>query len=410
MPARLHNWQPQVANELGALVKFAGRQVDDLVLAPAESLHTAVARRVFGSVGPIAAPARFVHDHIARATYMVIRSAMAMSVDLAEASIRLVTGEDLQVLSRSRRGRASISALNALAGDVLEECGNELAIQMSVCFSATAIACERGRLRAAFPKASGRLAVFLHGLGETPDAWQRRRHEPFGRRLRRDFGITPVYLRYNTGLHISDNGRRLSELLDDLIGAWPVDVTELILIGHSMGGLVARSACHAGTVAGRRWPSRVKHLITLGSPHTGVPLEKLVHLSAWMLRVVPESKPLADILDRRSAGIRDLRFGYLVEEDWKGEDPNRLLHDNRSDVPPLGGCTHTFISSSLSGSRHPLGWAAGDLLVRPGSAGGRRADGSVVVRSDNVFHLTELNHFDLLDHPIVYEHIRRVLE
>ncbi|HYL08099.1 MAG TPA: alpha/beta fold hydrolase [Candidatus Udaeobacter sp.] len=400
----------RVANELSALVKFAGGSVDDLVLAPAESLHTAVSRRVFGSVGPIAAPARFVHDHVARATYAAVRGATGVGLGLAAASIRLATGEDLRVLNRSRRGRASISALNALAGDVLEQRGNELAIQMSVCVDANSIPCERSSLRSAFPKAEGRIAVFLHGLGRTPDDWQPREHEPFGRRLRRDFGITPVYVRYNTGLHISENGTRLSELLENLIEAWPVRVTELILIGHSMGGLVARSACHVGTVAGRHWPSRVKHLITLGAPHTGVPLEKLVHLSAWILRVAPESKPLADILDRRSAGIRDLRFGYLVAEDWKGEDPKRLLHDHRSHVPPLDGCTHTFISASLSGSRHPLAGLAGDLLVRSGSAAGRRSDGSVVAYADNVFHIRALNHFDLLDSPIVYEHIRRVIE
>ncbi|HET7337917.1 MAG TPA: alpha/beta fold hydrolase [Candidatus Dormibacteraeota bacterium] len=399
-----------MANELSALVRFAGGSIDDLVLTPTQSLHAAVARRVFSSLGPLAAPARFLHDHVAATGYAALRGATDVGTGLAAASIRLTTGEDLRMLSRSRRGRASISALNALAGDMMEKRGNELAIQMSVCANATGIPCERSRLRAEFPKATGRIAVFLHGLGETPDAWQRRHHQPFGRRLRRDVGITPVYLRYNTGLHISDNGKQLSDLLEELIDAWPVRVTELILIGHSMGGLVARSACYAGTVAARRWPSKVKHLITLGSPHTGVPLEKLVHSTAWMLRVVPESKPLADILDRRSAGIRDLRFGYLVEDDWKGEDPKRLLHDHRSHVPPLDGCTHTFISASVSESRHPLAWVAGDLLVRPGSAAGRGPGGTVVVHSDNVFHVGALNHFDLLDHPIVYEHIRRVVE
>jgi triacylglycerol esterase/lipase EstA (alpha/beta hydrolase family) len=62
-------------------------------------------------------------------------------------------------------------------------------------------------------------------------------------------GFTPVYLRYNTGLHISHNGQTLAELLNRLHVLWPAaaeePLKETVLVGHSMGGLVAR-ACHYG--------------------------------------------------------------------------------------------------------------------------------------------------------------------
>lgn len=318
---------------------------------------------------------RFVHDHAARLAYGVARHAAQTTTAAVSSVARLATGEDVPVLSSSRRGRAVVSALNALAGDLLEEQGNDLAIAMSA---------------SRYQKPTHRMAVFLHGLGETPESWRRGSRRSFGSRLRSDFAITPVYVRYNTGLRVADNGARLSVLLETLLNAWPVPVTELVLIGHSMGGLVARAACDHGATSGARWTAKVRHLIALGAPHTGVPLEKMVHAAAGALRSVPEGKPLADILDLRSVGIRDLRLGYLA--------------------PRIDGMMYTFISASVYRSpRHPVSWLAGDLLVRSSSAAGRRSDGEVLVESDNVFHLAPLTHFDLLDHPEVYQRIREVL-
>jgi pimeloyl-ACP methyl ester carboxylesterase len=406
-----------MANELSALVEVGGEAADRLLVTTAESLHKAVADRVFRSIGPLSAPSRFVHDGIARVAYAGVRLCTRAATSAAASSISLFTGDDIRPLSESRRGRAAVSALNALIGDVLEEQGSPLAIPMAIRRNSTDVPCGPEGLRRAFRRPTKRLAVFLHGLGETEERWGRgaARHRgrgrlPFGAQLLRDFGIAPIDIRYNTGLHVSDNGRHLSELLENLLDAWPVRVDELVLIGHSMGGLVARSACHAGSTTGRRWPSRLRHLITLGSPHTGVPLEKSVHVTAWALRAVPETRPIATILDMRSAGIRDLRFGYLIEDDWRSEDPTRLLHDRRSEVAPLPGCTYTFITATLTRDpRHPLGWLGGDFLVRTESAAGRRRDGSVVVPADEVIHVGALSHFDLLDHPLVYAQIREVL-
>jgi pimeloyl-ACP methyl ester carboxylesterase len=401
-----------MANELSALVEVGGGAFDRLILGTTESLHNAVAGRVFRSIGPLAAPSRFVHNHAAATAYAAVRRASGAVTSASSFSIRVLTGADSRPLTASRRGRAAVSALNGLMGDVLEQEGNALAIPMAVRIKCADVPSDREALRRAFRRPTRRLAVFLHGLGETEEHWRRARRGrlEFGAQLRRDFGITPIYVRYNSGLHISDNGRRLSDLLENLLGAWPLGVEEMVLVGHSMGGLIARSACHAGQTAGRRWPSRVRHLVALGSPHTGVPLEKSVHTAAWMFRAVPETSHIARILDMRSAGIRDLRFGYLVEDDWRGEDPDRLLHDRRSDVPPVPGCRQTFITATVTRDpRHPLGWLGGDLLVRVGSAAGRRTDGSVVVPADQVVHVGAVSHFDLLDHPLVYAHIREAL-
>jgi pimeloyl-ACP methyl ester carboxylesterase len=406
-----------MANELSALVEVGGDAVDRLVVTPAESLHKAVAGRIFRSTAPFSAPTRIVHDGIARAVYASVRVVARVATASAASSVGFLTRAETRPLSRSRRGRAAVSGLNALIGDRLHEEGSPLAIPMAIRRRGADVPCEREALRRSFRRPATRVAVFLHGLGETEERWGRgaARHRgrarlSFGEQLHRDLGITPIEIRYNSGLHISDNGRRLSELLEDLLGAWPVPVKELILIGHSMGGLVARSACHAGSTAGARWPSRARHLITLGSPHTGVPLEKLVHSAARALGSLPETRAIAGILDLRSAGIRDLRFGYVIEDDWREEDPTRLFHRSHAEVLPLGRCTSTFITATVSRDpRHPLGWLGGDFLVRRESAAGRRRDGSVAVPADQVIHLGALSHFDLLDHPLVYAQIRDAL-
>ncbi len=406
-----------MANELSALVEIGGGAIDRLVIGTVESLHNAVARRVFSSIGPLSAPSRFTHDTIARAVYSTVRFANGVATTASASSVRLLTGANIRPLSASRRGRTTISALNALMGDLLDEQRSPLAISMAIRRNGTDVACDGEGLRRAFARPTSRLAVFLHGLGETEERWQRgaarhrgRAGQSFGEQLRRDCAITPIEVRYNSGLHISSNGRRLSDLLEELVEMWPVKVDELLLIGHSMGGLVARSACHDGSVTKRRWPSMLRHLIALGSPHTGVPLEKSVHTAAWLFRALPETQPIARILDMRSQGIRDLRFGYLVEDDWRGEESARLLHNNRSEVPKLPGCTHTFITATLTRDpKHPLGWIGGDFLVRAESAAGRMPDGRVAVAADEVVHVGSLSHFDLLDHPRVYAQIHRVL-
>src|SRR4029079_17702299 len=139
-----------------------------------------------------------------------------------------------------------------------------------------------------------RVVVFLHGLFETEYAWGR---NSYGARLQRDLGVTPVYVRFNTGRHISENGRALAELLDALVADWPVEGEQIALVGHSLGGLVARSACHHGG----DWTPLVRHTVSLGSPHTGAPLESGVPYAATALGVVGQTRPVARFLPPHSA-------------------------------------------------------------------------------------------------------------
>jgi pimeloyl-ACP methyl ester carboxylesterase len=269
------------------------------------------------------------------------------------------------------------------------------------------VAPERAALAAAFPRASPRLVVFVHGLMETEHAWRLGGRESYGERLARELGCTPVDVRYNSGRHISQNGRSLADLLDALATAWPVEPEELALVGHSMGGLVARSACHQAAQDGHAWVGRVRHVVSLGTPHLGAPLAQGVHYVAEALHAVPETRPFGRFLRRRSAGIRDLRQGSLVDRDWEGRDPDALRAAACEEVPLLDGAMHCFVTATVTrDARHPVGRLVGDALVLPASASGRGRTRSIPFRPEDGLHVGGAHHLALLNHPAVYARLR----
>jgi pimeloyl-ACP methyl ester carboxylesterase len=303
-----------------------------------------------------------------------------------------------------------IAVIDGLIGDELERKRSVLQEPMSVRVDGRVVAVEGPALAQAFPKATGRIVVFVHGLMGTEFPWSWWAAEnggTYATRLARDLDLTPVYVRYNTGRHISENGRALAELLEQLVAAWPVQTTEVAVIGHSMGGLVSRSACYQATELGHAWVHRVRHAISLGSPHMGAPLAQAVHLAAASLYCVPETRPFADLLRRRSGGIRDLRYGSLVDEDWRDQDRDALRAKACKEVPLLEGATHCFVAATImKAETHPLSRLIGDTLVLAPSASGRSRSRRIPFEAEYGMHLGPAHHLALLNHPVVYERLR----
>jgi hypothetical protein len=381
-------------------------------------LHQGIADRAFRAVGPVGRPVHQVHDAIAGVSYSGVRMALGLGARAAGGAAALrASGTDLDA---GRAGRVALAILNGAHGDLVRREAPALALDMTVRVAGRGVPAEPAALSAAFPGSAGRLAIFLHGLTETEESWcygAERRGEPgvtYGTRLQGDLGLTPVYLRYNTGLHISENGRSLDALLSALVEAWPVPVQDVVLIGHSMGGLVARSALHqarGGTGAAHGWTRLVRDTVTLGSPHLGAPLERGVHRLAAQLARLPETRPLAGLLTLRSVGIKDLRRGTLVEADWIDRDLDAIGPAGHTHVPLHDGARHFVVLATLS--RNPSGRVAdllGDLLVPPRSASGDTGDADrLAFPPDHVHRLGGLHHFDLLNHPRIYEQIRQWL-
>jgi pimeloyl-ACP methyl ester carboxylesterase len=378
----MQHFRPMLPSEARAAGELAGAVVGGTA-AFIQEAHAGVAGRPFRILGPLAAPVRVIHDAVSGAAYRTVTRALAAG----PAALARVTPGNGIPLADTLRGSMAQGALNGAIGDRLARDGNPLALEMTI---------REDEETTVTP----RIAVFVHGLCETDDAWSMF-GRPYGARLRDELGFTPLYVRYNSGLHISDNARRLAELIDEAVRGWPLEVEEIALVGHSMGGLVARGACHYGG----SWSERVRHVFCLGSPHLGAPLEKGANALGHALARLPETRPVARIVNGRSVGIKDLRFGSCVEDDWCDCDPDEFLRDRCTEVPFLDCATYYFVGATLS--RRPHGPAAlvGDLLVQFPSASGNGRKRRIPFEVDNGMHLPGANHFQLLNHPAVYEQI-----
>jgi pimeloyl-ACP methyl ester carboxylesterase len=247
----------------------------------------------------------------------------------------------------------------------------------------------------------------VHGLSLSELSWRRDGHSGIGDRLAAELGHTCLYLRYNTGRHISTNGRQFAQLLQQVHDAWPVPVKTISLMGHSMGGLVIRSACWYAGQTGARWLAHLRRVICLGTPHHGSPLEQAGHAFETAARKIPFVEPL--LLGKvRSAGIKDLRHGALLDEHWHEGISDPAASSAGTTVPLPPDVDHYFAAASLGRDDHdPIGQLLGDLLVRPDSAMGMHPDEMrrLKISPDHcrVFH--EKNHFDLLTDTRVQEQL-----
>lgn len=368
------------------LVIEATRGVTSLV----EEMHEAIARGPAG-LGRIAtAPVQFV----SRTVYASVRGVTQLvgdAIDLALVPLARVLGGSAPGPERD----AVLAALNGVLGDHLQATGNPLAIAMQL----------RPGAVPESPEATGKLAILIHGLGMSDRQWLRGGHD-HGAALARDLGYTPIYVRYNSGVHISSNGRELAEQLEGLVAAWPVAVDEIAVVGYSMGGLVARAACHAGEAAGHDWRRRVGALITLGAPHHGAPLERGGHGLDVGLGISRYTAPLRRLGRIRSAGITDLRFGNVLDEDWSGADRHAECEDRRSPLPlPDGVRCHAIAGSLAGGAARAL---AGDGLVPVESALGihDRPELTLGFADARRWVARGVGHLQLLSDSAVYEVMR----
>ncbi len=306
---------------------------------------------------------------------------------------------------------AIVAALNGVLGDYLVATANPLAISMRFRLDGRALPLERAALAARLPDAGPRLLVLVHGLCMNDRQWQREGHD-HGAALARDHGYTPVYLHYNSGLHASINGRTLAGQMEALVDAWPQPMERLVLLGHSMGGLLLRSALHYAAVAGHRWPALAGDLVCLGTPHHGAPLERAGHWVDVILGATPYAAPFARLGKVRSAGITDLRHGNVVDEDWLGRDRFGHGADRRQTVP-LPTAQRCYALAATIGIKNGdlKDRMLGDGLVPLDSALGRHKDPARTLNftQERTWVGYGISHLGLLNDPEVHAQLRRWL-
>ena len=393
--------RPTVIRGVSRLTCDAVEQLTNLV----EAMHANIAALSpplgAGTDGRTHGITGFVYDNI-----RLVTGAVRVALDH---SLALLTSDAGPTLPPAR-AEAVLSVLNGVLGDYLVASGNPLAIPMQLRCDGESVAVEREALTRSLPRASRRLLVLVHGSCMNDRQWTRNGHD-HGAALARDLGYVPLYLLYNSGRHVSENGRELAELLDSLAECWPVPLDEVVILAHSMGGLVTRSACHYGKQARHGWIEHLRKLVFLGTPHHGAPLERGGTLMHTLLGISPYSAPLARLGAVRSAGVTDLRFGSVLDDDWVGRD--RFESDDCRIIVPLPADIACYAAAATLGRQMDdlNDRLFGDGLVPVDSALGRHADPdkTLAIPVSRQWIGFGMSHWDLLDHAEVYERLHRWL-
>ncbi|RQP22025.1 alpha/beta hydrolase family protein [Piscinibacter terrae] len=357
-----------------------------------QDMHHAIADKTFGvlqKVPVVSLPARVVqgaHDAITDGVYAAVRAGGHAALSVAGAA-------EAMSLDPARRvgpsEQAVRSALNGVFGDHLAEDGSPLAADLDFHLDGAPLELDGPVVEGLQPN----VLIFIHGLACDERSWFRRSTSgsvsegSYGERLAAERPVSALYVRYNTGMPVEHNARRLGERIEALLAAAP-QVRDLAIVGHSMGGLVARSACDLAVQDGASWLRAVSVLMCLGTPHRGAPLERLGHLASMALNLSKVTRPLAQVANARSRGIKDLRHG-LRGQGAALSVPVRLLAARLAD-------------DDASPASAMMSALLGDGLVMPSSA----ADGDLrgdVQREE----LRGIGHMGLLNDARVYEIVRR---
>lgn len=387
---------------------IAGNTFDTLQVIPGLSLPTLLVRSV--------------HDAIAQGVYAAVRHTGSATAAIAGEAERLAT-DPARV--PGPKEQALRSALNGAFGDTLARSGSALSVQMGLYD-------DRGGFDLAGEAPLGlrdRACVFLHGLGCDEQSWRQPGGDwsasawattlpagqapRYGTLLAAEAGVSALYLRYNSGQAIDLNAQAFADLMQRFAQAAP-QVQTWVLIGHSMGGLVARRAHALASEAGLGWARRVPMIVCLGSPHQGAPLAKVGHLVSAALATTAVTQPLARIAESRSRGIKDLRHGLAASAGPSSTTAARAPRamaasatvpglPDLPNAPALRLVFGTLASAGTAdgGIGRLLAHWFGDGLVQPGSAADDGATGDV-----QRVELAGLGHMSLLNHPRVYAVIR----
>ena len=368
----------------------------DVITGVVEKVHRTIQLRP----GPLGEATSDRPNGIAGAAYRIIRVASrligkAIDVSLAPAMAHLPEGESSPSLDAYR------SVANGVYGDYLVQTGNPLAIEMSLRYHG-----QRVNLHdpiSVFKQHDditprSKLLVLVHGLCMNDRQWNQGGHD-HGAALADELGYLPLYLRYNSGLHIASNGRELAELLETLIGNGTSPFEELVIMGHSMGGLVTRSACNYGRAAKHKWTECLRKLVFLGTPHHGAPLERGGHVLDLVMDLSPYLAPFTHLSKARSAGITDLRHGTISAED---------------EFVPLPSGVQCYMAAAVRAAKRSLlsDRLIGDGLVPLESALGRHRDKTrmLTIPKNRQWIGYRMGHRELLNRPDVYKQISRWLQ
>lgn len=315
-------------------------------------------------------------------------------------------------LKSSDKKEFILSILNGVIGDYLAEKENPLAIEMHFVYQSKKVNLNDKNLETFLPNKTGKIILMVHGSCMNANLWTRKNHN-HGEILTKETNKTLIYLNYNSGKHVSTNGKEFNELLEKLTENWPVPVEEITFINHSMGGLLTRSALYYGEKAKKNWTNLTKKIVFLGAPHHGSHIERKGNYLDLILESVPYAKPFAKLGKIRSAGVTDLRYGNLVDEDWQNKNRFELKKEQKKHIPLSENIEYYTIAAVTGKEKSYLkNRFFGDGLVSVKSALGthKNRDKDLSFKKENTFMVYENNHSALLSNPKITEILKNWLQ
>jgi pimeloyl-ACP methyl ester carboxylesterase len=337
-----------------------------------------------------------------------VTSVVGRGVDTALAGLQALLETNEGSKPETPRRQALLAALNGVMGDRLVASNNPLASPMTLRCRGEVL---DWRTLPSMPEATGKVLVLIHGLCMSELQWHSQHAGlavDHGEALASALGYTPVHARYNSGLHTSENGRELSARLELLFAHWPAPIEELTVLAHSMGGLLIRSALHYAQQETMCWPKHLRNIVFLGTPHLGAPLERAGNWVDLILASTPYTAPFTRLSRLRSAGITDLRFGYLLDEDWDALEQNQRDPNQHRLVPLPKGVACYAVAATTASRRNALAdRLIGDGLVPLRSALGQHdeAQRSLTFAQESQWIAYRTNHMQLLSSPEVTQQI-----
>ncbi len=307
-----------------------------------------------------------------------------------------------------------VPILNGLHGDVFKENNDPLAIKIHFRYNNQDISLNKLADYYNLDQFEGKVSILIHGLMGDEYMWKAMEADDdnkIGDWLEKNETAHILYLRYNTGLHISENGRTLSNLLEQFITLFGSKIKQLSLIGHSMGGLVIRSAGYYADIQRQRWTEKLKTIFLIGVPNEGSYLAQIGFFVGHVFRKVDFSYNdyIAKFMDVRSNGIKDLSYAYLTDEDWLNENAGDLDKYTVSKVRPVLGVKYYLIGGILGKKNNILSSYFGDGLVGSDSALTDELNTNNLENIESIIFEKE-NHLSLLESKKVAEYILEKLK
>ena len=371
----------------------------------AEGVHQAVWRTLGAPGGEQPGTTRGITGLVYRSINGVTQG-VGSGLDLALSRLLpLLTATDTAPPDSLQRD-AMLAALNGVLGDHLAASHNPLATPMTLRYRGQPLDWQHPPARSAV---TGKVLLLIHGLCMFERQWQdTRTGHDHGTALAAALGYTPVYVRYNSGLHTSQNAQDLSTQLETLFTHWPAPLEDITVLAHSMGGLVVRGAVHLARQANQQWPGVLKNLVFLGTPHHGAPLERAGNWVDEVLASTPYTAPFAKLGHVRSAGITDLRYGHVLDADWRGHNRFHRQPDTRQPVPLPEGVACYAVAATLASKRSAVAdRLVGDGLVPLHSALGQHDEPrrTLVFAKDAQHIAYRTSHLQLLSNPAVAQQL-----